>query len=148
MICIMSYPPLRPSCNTRVAIGFAVDTLGVLMHKVNVENTYEGDPFLVTVADYDADFTADPSYDDYGIVYNDRLQVNMQHMYNLLQTNFGGATPSELVPRLPLVKFLDASKCMKRNTSDDRKANHSDIPSFHTPMASLFSTETFLSRLF
>lgn len=45
------------------------------MHKVNVERTYEGDPFLVTVAAYDADFTSDPAYDDYGIVYNDRLQV-------------------------------------------------------------------------
>ena len=45
------------------------------MHKVNVETTYEGDPFLVTVADYDADFTGDASYEDYGIVYNDRLQV-------------------------------------------------------------------------
>lgn len=56
-------------------IEFVVDTLGVFIHKVNVEKTYEGDPFLVTVADYDADFTDDPSYDDYGIVYNDRSQV-------------------------------------------------------------------------
>lgn len=50
---------------------------GVLLHlkKVEVEKTYVGNPFLVTVADYDASFTNDPAYDDYGIVYNDRTQV-------------------------------------------------------------------------
>lgn len=44
-----------------------------------MEKTYVGNPFLVTVANYDASFTADPAYDDYGIVYNDRLQVSSVH---------------------------------------------------------------------
>lgn len=50
-------------------------SLGV--KKVEVEKTYAGDPFLVTVADYDANFADVPAYDDYGIVYNDRLQVSL-----------------------------------------------------------------------
>lgn len=37
--------------------------------------TYAGDTCLVTVAGYDGSFAADSSYDDYGIVYNDRTQV-------------------------------------------------------------------------
>lgn len=54
---------------------------GVLLHpkKVEVEKTYVGNPFLLTVANYDASFTNDPAYDDYGIVYNDRLQVSPVH---------------------------------------------------------------------
>lgn len=58
-----------------MAVEFTVDTIGVFMRKVNVEKTYQGDPFLVTVADYDAEFASDSAYNDYGIVYNDRLQV-------------------------------------------------------------------------
>lgn len=73
--CLTGYPPRPPSGNTPTTIEIALDTLGVFVHKVNVENTYEGDPFLVTVADYDASFTSDSSYDEYGIVYNDRSQV-------------------------------------------------------------------------
>lgn len=37
--------------------------------------TYAGDPFLVTVAGYDATFASDSAYDNYGAVYNDRSQV-------------------------------------------------------------------------
>lgn len=44
---------------------------------MEIEKTYVGDPFLVTVADYDANFADVPAYDDYGIVYNDRLQVRL-----------------------------------------------------------------------
>ena len=54
-----------------------VDVVGVFTTKVEVEKTYAGDPFLVTVADYDASFADVPAYDDYGIVYNDRLQVSL-----------------------------------------------------------------------
>lgn len=42
---------------------------------MEVENTYEGDQFLVTVADYDGDFANDPAYDDYGVVYRNIPQV-------------------------------------------------------------------------
>lgn len=64
-----------------MTIASTVDAVGVFVHKVNVEKTYEGDPFLVTVADYDADFTSFPEYDDYGIVYNDRSQVMARFKY-------------------------------------------------------------------
>lgn len=42
---------------------------------MNVEQTYTGDPFLVTVADYDTDFISDTAYEDYGLVYNTGSQV-------------------------------------------------------------------------
>lgn len=70
--CLTGYP-WRPYLLKN--IGLAVDTVVVFMQKVNVETTYQGDPFLVTVADYDGDFAGDPAYDNYGIVYNDRSQV-------------------------------------------------------------------------
>lgn len=60
---------------------FVVGAVDVFMRKVNVEKTYQGDPFLVTVADYDADFAGFPAYDDYGIVYNDRSQVKVQYTF-------------------------------------------------------------------
>lgn len=49
-----------------------------------MEQTYAGDPFLVTVAGYDASFASDTDYDDYGVVYNDRSQVLL---FNRTTTN-------------------------------------------------------------
>lgn len=45
---------------------------------MEVENTYAGDDFLVTVADYDAEFVNYPAYEDYGKVYR-----NLEQVYNL-----------------------------------------------------------------
>ena len=42
---------------------------------MNVEQTYAGNPFLVTVAGYDTDFLNDTAYEDYGLAYNTGSQV-------------------------------------------------------------------------
>lgn len=47
----------------------------VVFRQVSVEHTYAGDPFLVTVANYDTAFISDAAYDDYGLVYNTGTQV-------------------------------------------------------------------------
>lgn len=44
--------------------------------QVEVIETYVGDACLVTVAGYDGSFAADPSYEDYGLVYNGRSQAS------------------------------------------------------------------------
>lgn len=46
---------------------------------MNVEQTYTGDPFLVTVADYDTEFISDVAYEDYGLAYNTGSQVGCVH---------------------------------------------------------------------
>lgn len=62
-------PPLLPSNACLLSLLF--------VSQVNVEATYAGDPCLVTVAGYDAALAGNPFFDDYGIIYNDRSQVNI-----------------------------------------------------------------------
>lgn len=49
------------------------------LRQVEVIETYSGSPFLVTVAGYNASFANDEAYNDYGIAYNDRLEVKQYY---------------------------------------------------------------------